>query len=140
MTGSHFEWQSRNGKTHIDIQIGTGDSGSPGTVSVIVLVLAVAFFSASAARSSPAGESASRSGFLQHLTRSRTDCWIGGVCGGLGAHTPVPPWIWRLAFAILFFAYGTGLLAYIALWLFMPTPRTDSKEAAAPSDPNLVSS
>ena len=58
--------------------------------------------------------------WLQTLTKSSKDKWIGGVCGGLGEHTPVPSWFWRLLFAVLFLCYGTGLLVYILLWIFLP--------------------
>ncbi len=58
--------------------------------------------------------------WLQSLTKSKTDKWIGGVCGGLGEHTPIPSWCWRLLFIILFFCFGTGLLFYILLWILLP--------------------
>jgi phage shock protein PspC (stress-responsive transcriptional regulator) len=58
--------------------------------------------------------------WLQTLTKSRTDNWIGGVCGGLGEHTPIPSWSWRLLFTVLFLLYGTGLVLYILLWIFVP--------------------
>jgi len=58
--------------------------------------------------------------WLQRLSRSESDHWIGGVCGGLGKHTPMPSWIWRVIFCLLFFFAGTGLLVYILLWIFMP--------------------
>jgi phage shock protein PspC (stress-responsive transcriptional regulator) len=59
-------------------------------------------------------------GWLRSLSRSQTDKWIGGVCGGFGKHTPVPAWLWRVAFCLLFFCVGTGLLVYLLLWIFMP--------------------
>ncbi|PKN51793.1 MAG: hypothetical protein CVU55_10120 [Deltaproteobacteria bacterium HGW-Deltaproteobacteria-13] len=58
--------------------------------------------------------------WLQELTKSSSDKWIGGVCGGLGAHTPIPSWAWRLLFAVLFIFYFTGLFIYILLWIFVP--------------------
>ena len=48
--------------------------------------------------------------WLQGLTKSRKEKWIGGVCGGLGAHSPAPSWCWRLIFVLLFMLYGTGLI------------------------------
>ena len=59
--------------------------------------------------------------WLRNLTKSNDDRWIGGVCGGLGEHSPVPSWAWRLLFAFLFIFYGTGLLIYILLWIFVPS-------------------
>ncbi|OGP68181.1 MAG: hypothetical protein A2W27_07770 [Deltaproteobacteria bacterium RBG_16_44_11] len=65
--------------------------------------------------------------WLQTFTRSRDDYWIGGVCGGLGEHTPVPSWTWRLIFALLVIIYGTGLLIYILMWFFVP-PKSQPKD------------
>lgn len=58
--------------------------------------------------------------WLRRLSKSKDDRWIGGVCGGLGEHTPVPSWSWRVIFSVLFLFFGTGLLIYILLWIFLP--------------------
>ena len=58
--------------------------------------------------------------WLHNFTKSNTDRWISGVCGGLGEHTPLPSWLWRLLFTLLFICFGTGLLVYILLWIFVP--------------------
>jgi phage shock protein PspC (stress-responsive transcriptional regulator) len=57
---------------------------------------------------------------VRSLRKSSTDKKIAGVCGGLGEHTPMPAWLWRALFLALTFLWGTGLVAYIALWLCMP--------------------
>ena len=57
---------------------------------------------------------------LQTLVRSRTDRIVGGVCGGLGRHTDLPAWAWRVIFCLTFLYFGAGLLIYILLWLFLP--------------------
>ena len=57
---------------------------------------------------------------INTLRRSRTDRWIGGVCGGLAAATGVDSWIWRLLFALLALFGGTGLVIYLLLWIFVP--------------------
>jgi phage shock protein PspC (stress-responsive transcriptional regulator) len=54
------------------------------------------------------------------LRRSRSDRWIAGVCGGIGASTGVASWVWRLSFALVFLFGGAGLLLYILLWIFVP--------------------
>jgi hypothetical protein len=37
--------------------------------------------------------------WLHALRRSRTDSWLGGVCGGLAPATGLPAWLVRLIFA-----------------------------------------
>lgn len=59
-------------------------------------------------------------GAINSLRRSRSDRWLGGVCGGVARQTGVDAWVWRLGFAFLFFFFGTGLLLYILLWVFVP--------------------
>jgi phage shock protein PspC (stress-responsive transcriptional regulator) len=58
--------------------------------------------------------------FLRKLARSRTDRLLGGVCGGLGEHTELPSWAWRLIFVVVTLYFGAGLLFYILLWIFLP--------------------
>lgn len=58
--------------------------------------------------------------WLKNFAKSDTDRWIGGVCGGLGEHTPLPSWLWRLLFVLFMICFGTGLLVYILLWIFVP--------------------
>jgi phage shock protein C len=53
--------------------------------------------------------------------RSRTDRWIGGVCGGMARSTGMESWVWRLLFAVLFIFAGAGLLVYLLLWIFVPS-------------------
>jgi phage shock protein PspC (stress-responsive transcriptional regulator) len=52
--------------------------------------------------------------------RSRTDRWLGGVCGGLARLTGAEVWIWRLLFTVLFICGGVGLVLYLLLWIFVP--------------------
>ena len=57
---------------------------------------------------------------LRKLAKSQYDKWIGGVCGGLGKYTPLPSWLWRVIFCGIFLFFGTGLIIYLLLWIFMP--------------------
>ncbi|HMO46035.1 MAG TPA: PspC domain-containing protein [Rubrivivax sp.] len=57
---------------------------------------------------------------INRLRRSRSDKWLGGVCAGLGQVSGVDAWIWRLMFVLLFLFGGTGLVAYLLLWIFVP--------------------
>jgi phage shock protein C len=45
---------------------------------------------------------------------------IGGVCGGLGAATSIPSWMWRAAFLFCVLTFGVGLLLYAVLWICVP--------------------
>jgi len=54
------------------------------------------------------------------LYRSRTDRFLGGVCGGLGKYLGIDPTITRLIFLILLFTQGFGFLIYIILWILLP--------------------
>jgi phage shock protein C len=53
--------------------------------------------------------------------RSRTDRVFGGVCGGIARATGMESWAWRLLFVVLFICAGAGLLAYVLLWIFVPS-------------------
>lgn len=54
------------------------------------------------------------------LHRSSSDKMIGGVCGGLGEKFNIDSSLIRLAFVLLFFFGGHGLLIYLILWIVMP--------------------
>jgi phage shock protein C len=54
------------------------------------------------------------------LTRSQTERYVGGVAGGLAAYFNVDPVLVRLAFLVLAFANGVGLIIYVAMWLLVP--------------------
>ena len=67
------------------------------------------------------GESAGTGGSdISRLRRSRSDRWLGGVCGGLGRVSGVESWIWRLLFVMFVLTFGFGLAIYILLWIFVP--------------------
>ncbi len=69
---------------------------------------------------------------LSRLRRSSTDRHVAGVAGGLGRHLDVDPVILRVAFVVLAFFGGAGLLLYAAGWLFVP--RDDTGEATIALD------
>jgi phage shock protein PspC (stress-responsive transcriptional regulator) len=57
---------------------------------------------------------------LNQLRRSRTDRWLGGVCGGLAKVTGLESWILRLLFVLVTMLGGAGVLIYILMWIFVP--------------------
>ena len=56
----------------------------------------------------------------RRLTRPKDGRWLGGVAAGLGAYFDLSPTIYRIAFAALAFAGGTGILLYLAAWIVIP--------------------
>ncbi|MFH0965260.1 MAG: PspC domain-containing protein [Planctomycetota bacterium] len=62
---------------------------------------------------------------LRDLRKSDQDMKIAGVCGGFGEYTPIPSWLWRVMFVTSLFLGGIGLIAYIVLWICMPSAKTD---------------
>ena len=57
----------------------------------------------------------------RRLVRTDEGRWLGGVCSGLGRYFDVNPLIYRIAFAALALAGGTGLLLYLAAYLVIPS-------------------
>ncbi len=68
------------------------------------------------------------------LMRSRTNCKIAGVCGGLGDYLDLDPTLIRLVWVLLVFFGGTGVLAYIIAWIVMPeAPLTELAKESVPA-------
>ena len=72
--------------------------------------------------------------------RSATDRVLTGVAGGIGERLQIDPVVVRLAFVILTFAGGVGLLLYVAAALVSrkpdpddppPPPTTGTRQAVA---------
>lgn len=57
---------------------------------------------------------------LNRFRRSTSDKWLGGICGGLGKFTGLDSWIWRLIFVFFAMFVGSGVLAYLLAWIFVP--------------------
>jgi phage shock protein C len=62
-----------------------------------------------------------------------SDRIVGGVCSGLAAGFHVNVLWFRIAFVLLAFLQGIGVLIYIVLWLVMPE-RVDGKPAGSGFD------
>ncbi len=61
------------------------------------------------------------------LTRSRTDCKIAGVCGGLAAFFNMDSTIIRLIVAVFTLcSVGTGVILYLIAALIIPVEPTNS--------------
>lgn len=57
---------------------------------------------------------------INALSRSRDERWIAGVCGGLARVSGLAPWLWRVLFTLLALFGGSGVVAYVLLWIFLP--------------------
>jgi phage shock protein PspC (stress-responsive transcriptional regulator) len=59
---------------------------------------------------------------LMALTLSRPrERWIAGVCSGLARRFAVAPKVVRLAFVLSCLLPGPQFVAYLALWVLMPS-------------------
>ncbi|MVU78883.1 PspC domain-containing protein [Nocardia sp. ET3-3] len=56
----------------------------------------------------------------KRLTRSSTDNWIGGVCGGLAEYLGWNANLVRILFVASCLLPGPQFLLYIALWIIIP--------------------
>jgi phage shock protein C len=56
----------------------------------------------------------------KRLYLSNSDKKIAGVCGGLGEFFGIDSTLIRLGFVLVFFAGGSGLLAYLVCWALIP--------------------
>lgn len=54
------------------------------------------------------------------LMRSGSDKKFAGVCAGLSHYLDMDPTIVRVIWGILAYCYGTGIVAYIILWIIAP--------------------
>jgi phage shock protein C len=68
------------------------------------------------------------------VRRSRSECVIAGVCGGVGRYLGVDPVLLRIAFIILALANGLGVIAYVVCWVAIPEERPD-QPSAPPAPP-----
>ena len=58
---------------------------------------------------------------LNGLRRSRSDAWLGGVCGGLAEWLGWDPTLVRILYTLLtIFTAFSGLIVYLVLWIIMP--------------------
>ncbi len=138
--GSHFQIGFNDGAFNFDFKIAVGESRAATVLGFMALVAGLVGMgryitqgnragndAAFSSHPADASESSNFPDALRRLTKSKTDVWLGGVCGGLGEHTSLPSWVWRVVFLFLLCWYGLGALAYVSLWICLPEPRTDAE-------------
>jgi phage shock protein C len=60
----------------------------------------------------------------RRLYKSRRDRKLFGVCGGLGEYFDIDPTLVRILFILLtFLSFGTGIVMYLAMAIFVPEER-----------------
>ncbi|HZK54004.1 MAG TPA: PspC domain-containing protein [Desulfosporosinus sp.] len=62
----------------------------------------------------------------KRLYRSSLDNKIGGVCGGIAEYFELDPSLVRMGAILLLFVAGTGFLAYLVAWVFIPLDNNDN--------------
>ncbi|WP_158296532.1 PspC domain-containing protein [Nocardioides albidus] len=62
---------------------------------------------------------------LARLRRSRDDRKVAGVAAGVARHLDIDPLLVRIAFVVLTFFGGGGLILYAVCWLFVPEEGTE---------------
>ncbi len=89
-----------------------------GTVMSLAAGLAIGYFIYQTIVNNKNGN---RGKITGRLHKSVKDKKIAGVCGGIAEYLKVDPTIVRLVFALMFFGWGSGLLAYLACAFILPT-------------------
>ena len=56
------------------------------------------------------------------LTRSTSDRWVAGICGGIGEYLEIDPNVIRVLWVIITVLTGfiAGIIIYILLWIILP--------------------
>ena len=88
-----------------------------GTVMSLAAGLAIGYFIYQTIVSNKNGN---RGKITGRLHKSRKDKKVAGVCGGIAEYLKVDSTIVRLIFMLMFFGWGTGLLAYIVSAIIFP--------------------
>ncbi len=83
--------------------------------------------------------SSNTSGNNRKLYRDKDNGMVGGVLAGLGHYFGIDKVWLRIFFLIMFFAWGTGVLAYIILWIVMPEAKTTAEKLEMTGEPVTIS-
>lgn len=67
----------------------------------------------------------------RRLMRSSADKKIGGVCAGIADYFDLDPTIIRVVWLLLALCGGTGLVAYLVLWIVLPLAPAEVVHASA---------
>jgi phage shock protein PspC (stress-responsive transcriptional regulator) len=73
------------------------------------------------------------------LYRDTENGMVGGVLAGLGHYFGIDKVWLRVFLLIMVFAWGTGVLAYIILWIVMPEAKTTAEKLEMTGEPVTIS-
>jgi phage shock protein PspC (stress-responsive transcriptional regulator) len=68
------------------------------------------------------------SGKRRRVFRDPDNKILGGVCSGIANYFNIDPLWLRLALVVSFFAFGSGFLLYIVLWIVIPEAKTAAEK------------
>ena len=83
--------------------------------------------------------SSSSSSNTRKLYRDTENGMVGGVLAGLGHYFGIDKVWLRVFLLIMIFAWGTGFLAYIILWIVMPEAKTTAEKLEMTGEPVTIS-
>ncbi len=118
--GELFQERLKKGSTCItddDVNAIIKSMGSPEELEAVDEI----GFSNSSSGKQSKGPDQFQSGNSNYLFRNENDKIIGGVCGGLANYFNIDPILVRIIFIVLLVAGGAGLLAYLILWIALPS-------------------
>jgi len=102
-----------------------------GFLFVVYLILWIAM---------PADPLLENKGKFKKFLRSRKNQMVAGVSGGLGAYFNIDPAIIRVLFLVTTFFAGSGLIAYIILWVITPEAKSLTDEIQMEGNPVTLNS
>ncbi|MFD1142099.1 PspC domain-containing protein [Larkinella insperata] len=76
---------------------------------------------------------------VKKFYRNPDDKVLGGVASGIGAYFGIDSGVVRLLFVLTIFLFGTGLLAYIVLWIISPEANTLTEKMEMQGEPITLS-
>ena len=85
----------------------------------------------SAAQPAGAAQGTESAAAPKRLFKIHEGAMVGGVCNGIAAYLNVDVTLVRIVFALLMFAYGSGVLVYLLLMFILPSATTPAEMAAA---------
>ncbi|GAB3251416.1 hypothetical protein GCM10027347_09840 [Larkinella harenae] len=76
---------------------------------------------------------------VKKFYRNPDDKVLGGVASGIAAYFGIDSGVVRLLFVLTIFLFGTGLLAYIVLWIISPPANTLTEKMEMQGEPITLS-